>query len=123
VGIIIDKTLVVRPKSAGLALIRYLVRIGNVEYTGEALEWIRIGLCDFEDIDNAILEGRLIKKERDKCSKDGKRYVIIGPDLAGYDLYCCGKVIETESGEMFLVITAHEHRRNFTSKGERNKNL
>jgi hypothetical protein len=92
-----------------------LITVEAIQYTSEALESLELGLCCVEDIDSAILNGCVKKKERDelKQSLDGWKYTFLGPDVSGYEFYCCGKLMRTGKGDVFLVITAHDARRTY----------
>lgn len=56
---------------------------------------------------NAIIYGKLIKKERDETGVAKYKYTIIGPALDGDPLYCCGKIRKRRSGEEYFIITFH----------------
>ncbi|MBI4870417.1 MAG: hypothetical protein HY814_02495 [Candidatus Riflebacteria bacterium] len=88
-------------------LLKRLVLADRVALSAKTRLLIRTSSLRVEDVLHAILEGRLVKRERDELSKIRWKYTVIGPALGGRAVYCCGKVLEDEDGKMYFIITAH----------------
>lgn len=77
-------------------------------FSAKASRALREGRFSLDDLIGSILNGAVVKKERDETGKARYKYTIIGPALGGRRLYSCGKVIEYEGGKRFFIITFHE---------------
>lgn len=49
------------------------------------------------DLENSIIHGRVIKKEKDERKESKYKYVIVGPAINGSPVYSCGKVVKRGS--------------------------
>ena len=67
------------------------------------------GFFDTDDLIESILNGSLIKKEKDETKMAKYKYTIIGPARSGIPLYSCGKVVRW-AGKSYFIITFHEAR-------------
>lgn len=88
-------------------IIRRLAQQGLLRLSDKAESCVATTMLDVEDIENAIIEGRLVKRERDETGQVRWKYTIIGPAHSGRPVYCAGKVITTGGGVRYFVLTAH----------------
>jgi hypothetical protein len=87
--------------------IKELVRDRRIRFSGK-VEKLLSGLeLDREEICEAVLDGTVTKRERDETGQSRWKYTVIGPSRSGRKVYCAGKVILTNYGMRFFVITAH----------------
>lgn len=87
--------------------IQKLVSRGLLDFSEKAFRQLFAGIYDEEDIQNAILLGTVIKKERDETGVAKYKYTIIGPSLRGDQIYCCGKIRKKGNGRIYFIITFH----------------
>lgn len=90
--------------------VRWLVSRGYIEFSGKGYKQLFVGPYDEDDVKNAILFGKVIKKERDETKVAKYKYTIIGPAVDGTPLYCCGKIRKKSSDEEYFIITFHGDR-------------
>jgi hypothetical protein len=92
-----------------LDLIRELVDSDAYDLTEKVKNLIEDGWFCEEDIKHCVRTGLICKTQRDemKNSINLKKYTILGRDLSGAPFYCAGKIMRSEAGKLFLVITAH----------------
>lgn len=95
-------------KEVPVELIR-LVQQHRVEYSAKAQRQREQWPYSIDDLYHSIIHVILHKKERDETGKAKYKYTIIGPSLAGYPIYSCGKII-TLRGKRYFVLTFHERR-------------
>ena len=83
--------------------------------TEKAYELLSQGNFELEDLEHSIVNGRVIKTEADELSDSigNKKYIVIGPDISGYDFYTVGKLQKLEGSRIYLVITAHHAEANY----------
>lgn len=62
-----------------------------------------------EDLENSIIHGTVLKKERDERKEAQYKYVIGGPAINGAPVYSCGKRVKRGS-QFYFVLTFHELR-------------
>ena len=102
-------------KSGGLAHIRALIEKTRFLLSRKSQDAHADGLFEIRDIAACISTGYVHKVERDQL-KDcvgNKKYVIIGLDTNGYMFYTVGKIIRTDSGYAYLIITARPAEANY----------
>ncbi len=87
--------------------IRWLVSRGYIEFSQKGYRQLFDGPYNRDDVQNAIMFGKVTKKERDETRVAKYKYTIIGPTLGGDELYCCGKIRKMRSGEEYFIITFH----------------
>lgn len=76
-------------------------KVSDMEDAGEFTE---------KDVASCVLSAdRISKTERDEKYQaiDGKKYTIIGRDVAGLPFYTTGKVLADYRGRFYFFITAH----------------
>jgi len=84
-----------------------LVSRGLIEFSEKAYRQLFEGRYDENDIQNAIIFGTLVKKEKDETKVAKYKYTIIGPSIKGDALYCCGKIRDKADGRKYFIITFH----------------
>ena len=84
-----------------------LVTRNRIAFSDKAYEQLYDGPFTLDDLKNSILEGRLVKKEKDETGLARYKYIIIGPALSGKYVYSCGKIIKRFQEE-YLILTFHE---------------
>lgn len=62
-----------------------------------------------EDLENSIIHGTILKKERDERKETQYKYVIAGPAINGMLVYSCGKIVK-RGFQFYFVLTFHELR-------------
>ncbi|MGA7218063.1 MAG: hypothetical protein WBX38_07105 [Candidatus Sulfotelmatobacter sp.] len=79
------------------------------EMASKVYRFIEDGVFTPQDIENSICTGNVRKIERDELlqSIGNKKYVIVGHDMQGYGFYTVGKIVTSDEGEMYYIITAH----------------
>lgn len=82
-----------------------LVSQGLLEFSEKGYRQLFEGQYDENDIQNAIVFGTVVKKERDETKVAKYKYTIIGPSLTGDALYCCGKIRKKVDGKKYFIIT------------------
>lgn len=87
--------------------IRRLAAQGNVALSDKAERRLADDGFSFDDLLTSIIEGSVVKKEIDQTGVARYKYVIIGPSLSGRLVYSCGKVVSSNEGQEYFVITAH----------------
>lgn len=92
-----------------MPLVRHLVSSGHYLLSEKVLALLGDGYFDLEDLECSIINGTLEKTEYDELEQSigNKKYIIVGPDMAGYLFYSVGKIQKLEEGRIYLVITAH----------------
>ncbi len=67
------------------------------------------GVFSRKDVVHSILNGRIIKKQKDELEEavDGKKYVICGPSPNGLALETAGKIVEFEDGIKYFIMTGY----------------
>lgn len=97
------------PRCGGLRLVRFLVRTERYEMERKVYQFIEDGLFTLEDIESAICTGYVHKTERDELLQavGKKKYVILGRDMQGYGFYTVGKIMVSDEGKYYYIITAH----------------
>lgn len=95
--------------SVVLGKIRGLVRSGRYDLTIHVLEKIQEGEFDLDDLEYSVINGNISKNQNDelKQSKDGRKYVILGPTPIGMSFESVGKIMEADDGEEYIFITAY----------------
>jgi hypothetical protein len=92
-----------------LLRIHQLIVAGDYIASAHAMEPLLA--CDHEerDIEECIATGEIRRRRRDphREAVDGYVYEIHGRACAGYPFMVCGKLIETDDGVKFFIITAH----------------
>lgn len=86
-----------------------LIRQEQILFSKKAWSQIVNGMFSLDDLIHSIINGKLVKKEKDELEQASYKYVIIGPALSGTPLYSCGKII-THGENNYFVITFHEVR-------------
>jgi len=101
------------PKAGGLLYIRVLVRQKRYVLSSKAYMLHSEGYFELEDLENSICCGSVAKTEKDERSESlgNKKYVIVGPDMHGYDFYSVGKIKRSGGGHTYYLITAHPMKR------------
>lgn len=96
-------------RSGGLPLIRHLIASERYLLSEKVLALLGDGYFELEDLECSIINGTLEKTEYDELEQSigNKKYIIVGPDMAGYLFYTVGKIQKLERGRVYLVITAH----------------
>ncbi|MBL7219805.1 MAG: DUF4258 domain-containing protein [Phycisphaerae bacterium] len=91
-----------------LAWIQTLVRFGDYEVSRHVYDYLEDGDFKLDDIENSILNGKLEKTQNDKkCeSVNGKKYTIRGRCRNGLPFETVGKLMESDDGEYYFLITA-----------------
>lgn len=97
------------PRGGGLPLIRYLIRAELYDMASKVYRFIEEGRFTPEDIENAICTGYVQKTERDELGQaiGNMKYVIVGYDTCGYAFYTVGKIMTSDDGRFYFLITAH----------------
>jgi len=88
--------------------ILWLASRGFIEFSGKGYQPLFEGPFEEDDVKNAILLGKVRKKERDETKIAKYKYTIVGPALNGIPLYCCGKIRQNDFGEEYFIITFHD---------------
>lgn len=80
-----------------------------LQYSQHVMDRLCRGEFTEEDIISCILCGHVRKRTRDEFGEATNRikYTISGPCCSGYRLYVVGKIILTDDGRRFRIITAH----------------
>jgi hypothetical protein len=104
-----------RSKSGGLPLIRELVALRQYLLSEKAYDILSQGYFELEDLEHSIVNGRIIKTEADELNDSigNKKYIVIGPDICGYEFYTVGKLQKLDGSRIYLVITAHHAEANY----------
>jgi len=99
----------------GLPLIKCLVARELYIMSRKVLEQIEDGRFEVEDVECCVLNGKVTKTEADKMqhSIGNKKYIIEGPDTHGNAFYAVGKLLATDDGKLYFVITAHGSEANY----------
>jgi|SRR5208337_716154 len=102
-------------RAGGLRLIRCLVSRGLYRLSRKVEVRIEDGYFEIEDIECCILTGTVAKTEADEMhnSIGDKKYVIEGSDTHGNPFYAVGKLVASDNGKLYLVITARESEANY----------
>ncbi|HYM77770.1 MAG TPA: hypothetical protein VE377_17480 [Candidatus Dormibacteraeota bacterium] len=97
------------PDGGGLPLIQYLMRAEWYEMASKVYRFIEEGRFTPEDVENAICTGYVHKTEQDELGQavGTKKYVIVGCDTCGYAFYTVGKIMTSDEGKFYFLITAH----------------
>lgn len=97
------------PRCGGLRLIRYLVKTGLYDVGQKVYHFIEEGMFTLEDVESAICTGYVQKTEQDELFQavGKKKYVIVGRDTNGYGFYTVGKIMPSDEGRRYYLITAH----------------
>lgn len=76
---------------------------------GKVYGSIANGVFSREDVVRSILNGRIIKKQKDELKEavDGMKYVICGPSPNGLAFETAGKIVEFKDGTKYVVITGY----------------
>jgi len=88
--------------------VQWLVSHGYIEFSEKGYQQLFDGPYNRDDVQNAIMFGKVMKKERDETRAAKYKYTIIGPAVGGDQLYCCGKIRKVRSGEEYFIITFHD---------------
>ncbi len=86
-----------------------LVKDHQVLFSAKARHQLDTGIFDSDDLIHSVLDGEVIKKERDEKKISGYKYTIIGPSRSGVPIYSCGKIISLLE-KAYFIITFHETR-------------
>lgn len=62
-----------------------------------------------EDLENSIIHGTVLKKEKDERKEAKYKYTIAGPAINGALVYSCGKIVKRGS-QFYFVLTFRELR-------------
>ena len=87
-----------------------LVRNEKIAFSRKAQDVLFSGRLTLDDLMSSILNGSVIKKERDETRKSRFKYTIVGPTLSGRLTYSCGKIIKYGTETQYFIITFHEAR-------------
>lgn len=93
--------------------IKELVQKEQIGYSDKAYDSLLEGLFSLDDLIYSIINGAVVKKERDETRKARYKYTIIGPALGDRLIYSCGKIIEHKGRKQYFIITFHEERPNY----------
>ena len=91
-----------------LDTIRDLIRRDEWDVTDHVLlDYLEPGEFSLDDIEISILTGQITKRERDDLHQAicGYKYTISGRTASGRPFKTVGKIVESEDGRMYLVIT------------------
>jgi hypothetical protein len=86
-----------------------LVAARRLLFSAKAQQQLDTGRCSIEVLVHSILYGKVHKKERDELKEARYKYTIIGPSVGGHAVYSCGKIVQRE-GTQYFIITFHEAR-------------
>ncbi|OGB99697.1 hypothetical protein A2V82_01125 [candidate division KSB1 bacterium RBG_16_48_16] len=84
-----------------------LVSRGLIEFSEKGYRQLFEGPFDENDVQNAVIYGTVVKKEKDQTKVAKYKYTIIGPSLKGDPLYCCGKIRKKSDDKKYFIITFH----------------
>ncbi len=87
-----------------------LVRREKIAFSQKAQRVLFSGELTLDDLICSILNGCVLKKERDETRKSRFKYTIIGPTLSGKSAYSCGKIVTYGKETEYFIITLHEAR-------------
>lgn len=92
-----------------LLWIQSLVWRKQYRMSGKVQGKIANGVFSREDLAHSILNGRIIKKQKDELKEaiDGKKYVICGPSPNGLAFETAGKIVEFEDGIQYFIMTGY----------------
>ena len=95
--------------SVVLGKIRGLVRSGRYDLSIHVLKKIQEGEFELDDLKCSVINGNISKIQNDelKQSKDGRKYVILGPTPSGMPFESVGKIMEADNGAEYIFITAY----------------
>ncbi len=86
-----------------------LVKGHQVFFSAKARHQLDTGIFDSDDLIHSVLNGEIVKKERDEQKTSHYKYTIAGPSCSGTPIYSCGKIISLLK-KAYFVITFHETR-------------
>lgn len=91
-------------------LIRQLIEEGAVDVLPHAFQRIAENSFSLEDLLNSLLAGSIVDEQKDekKEAYDLKKYKVFGPGLSGNYVESVGKIVRSEDGKLFVVITCYE---------------
>ena len=82
-----------------------LVADGAIRFSGKAkAKLFELGLLE-ADLQHSILNGVLLKKERDAAGESSWTYTIGGPAISGKKVYSCGKICKEDGDHIYFFIT------------------
>lgn len=84
-----------------------LVAQERVKFSRKAWQEVQGPFFAVADVLHALLNGVVVKRERDETGQARFKYTVHGPSLGGRTVYCAGKVIADEDEALFFVITNH----------------
>lgn len=87
-----------------------LVRNEKIAFSRKAQDTLFSGQLTLDDLIGSILNGWVVKKERDETRKSKFKYTIVGPTLSGKPAYSCGKIVKYGAETQYFIITFHEAR-------------
>lgn len=90
--------------------IKKLIRAESIAFSKKARRVLFSGILTLDDVICSILNGSVVKRERNETKKARFKYTIIGPALSGRPVYSCGKIVKDEREEEYFIITFHEAR-------------
>ena len=90
--------------------IKKLIRAERIAFSKKARSVLFSGILSLDDLICSILNGSVVKRERDELKRAKFKYTIIGPALSGKLVYSCGKIVKDEREKEYFVITFHEVR-------------
>jgi len=90
--------------------IKKLVRAERIAFSKKARSVLFSGILTLDDLICSVLNGSVVKREKDETGRAKLKYTIIGPALSGRSVYSCGKIVRDEREKEYFIITFHEAR-------------
>jgi len=90
--------------------IKKLIRAERIAFSKKARSVLFSGILTLDDLICSILNGSVVKREKDEMKRAKFKYTIIGPALSGSPVYSCGKIVKDEREKEYFIITFHKAR-------------
>lgn len=87
--------------------IRELMASDQFMFSSHVYDKIACNYWTFDDVVASIESGSIQEAQKDAAAADGRKYTMLGEDCFGNALETVGKIVESDDGQLYFVITCY----------------